>query len=94
MKKPLPFAFIGLLLGIPLSYYFQPGIIQMKFTLPEYLTQLPAVFEEGNPDYIVPVVLSCVIAALVCSAFGAFIDKAGSQKQAQSSERLNRPEST
>lgn len=66
-------ALVGAVLGVPLSYYAQPGSIQMKLTLPEYLARLPTVFEKANLDYIFPIILTCVLCALVFGVAGYFV---------------------
>ena len=37
---PVVFGFIGILIGIPLSYLFQPGLIRTKLTCGQYITKL------------------------------------------------------
>lgn len=82
-------ALLGAVLGVPLSYYFQPEVVQMKLTLPKYLSELPGMFEEPNPDYIVPFVLSCVICALVLGTVGYFVGRASTNTETTLSEPDN-----
>lgn len=89
MKKSF-FTFFGLVLGValglPLSYYAQPDIVQMKVTLPKYLAKLPRIFEGADPDYVVPIALTCLICALVLGAVGFFIGHATTRSESTSSE--------
>ena len=61
---------LGVVLGLPLSYYAQPDTVQMKVTLPESLEQLPRIFEGADPNYVVSIALTCLICALVLGAVG------------------------
>jgi len=88
MKKTIPLTIIGLLLGIPLSYYFQPGQFQSKVTLTKYLTHLPDVFKLGA-DFVLPVVLTCALSALVLGIVGYSIDR--QSKKTKVPEKPNEP---
>jgi VIT1/CCC1 family predicted Fe2+/Mn2+ transporter len=83
-------ALLGAALGVPLSYYFQPEVVQRKLTLPKYLSELPKIFEDANPDYIVPFVLSCVICTLALGIVGYFVGRASTSTETTSSEQAGR----
>lgn len=80
---------LGAALGLPLSYYAQPGLVQMKFSLPEYLGQLPRIFEGADPDYVAPVLLTCLVCALVLGALGFFIGHASTSNAERSAPQSN-----
>lgn len=80
MNKTAILALIGALLGIPLSYYFQPDIIQSKLTLSEYLSNLPDVLRDDSGNYMVPVILSVILSALVLGIVGYFMDHVGKKQ--------------
>jgi hypothetical protein len=75
MNKTVLFAIIGAVLGVPLSYYFQPAIIQSKLTLGQYLSNLPQILGDKSADFVTPVLLSCVICTLVLGIVGYFMDR-------------------
>lgn len=73
-KKTALLAVIGVLLGIPLSYYFQPGVVRAKMGISEYVTQLPQIMGEGA-DFVIPVVLSVVLFGFGLGVIGHFLDR-------------------
>ncbi len=85
-NKTALFAIIGALLGIPLSYYFQPEVVRTKLGLSEYVTKLPEVMGEGA-DYVIPVLLSVVIFGFALGIVGYALDR-----QAQAREITGTPE--
>ncbi|MBR6470227.1 MAG: hypothetical protein IKS83_00390, partial [Victivallales bacterium] len=71
--------FLGFLLGIPLSYVFQPGIIRAKLTCGDYIMNLPKMISNiiKDPDKLgVQVLLTLVITCVVTSGIGRLIGKA------------------
>lgn len=71
--KKLTFAFLGGILGIPLSYYFQPQMVQAKVGgMGGYLKNFGDIVD--NSDLIGNVFLSVVIFALIGLVIGYFID--------------------
>ena len=74
--KTVVLAVIGILVGIPLSYYFQPSIVQAKVTLPEYLKHVPEILQDQSGDYILPFLLSIGICGLIGGVLGWFMDQA------------------
>ncbi len=80
MRKTPILAFIGALLGIPLSYYFQPEIVRAKLSLSEYLTHLPEIVTDESGAYIAPVILTVLISAMVLGVVGMFMDQGGTQQ--------------
>lgn len=74
------FALIGLVLGVPLSYYFQPDVIKSKLSLTQYLGHLPEILRDSSGDYVFPVILSCVLTALAGGIVGYFMDQAAKPK--------------
>lgn len=77
---------LGIVLGLPLSYYAQPDIVQMKVTLPKYLAKLPRIFEGADPNYVTPIALTCFVCALVLGAVGFFIGHATTRSGSASSD--------
>ena len=76
---PLVGGIIGFILGIPISYYFQPGIIRVKLTCGDYVSRLPDMI--GNilkqPDDLgIKILLTLVITCIVTAAIGGLIGKA------------------
>lgn len=82
MKKTPLFAIIGCIFGLPMSYYFQPDIIQSKLTLSQYIGKLPDVLGDSSGNYVMPVVMSCVIFALVFGVAGYLVDQARDKNDA------------
>lgn len=75
MNKTWGFSILGAILGVPLSYYFQPDAVQAKLTLPKYIQELPEIMKSENPDIIAPVVLSVFLCTLIFGIIGYFMDK-------------------
>ena len=72
MKKLL-FAILGGILGIPLSYYFQPEIVRAKTgSIGGYLENFGDILE--NSDLVGNVLLSVVIFAIIGGVIGYLID--------------------
>lgn len=71
--KKVTFAFLGGILGIPLSYYFQPEMIQRKMGgMGGYLENFDKIVD--NSDLLGNVFMSVVIFALVGLVIGYFLD--------------------
>jgi len=71
--KKVTFAFLGGILGIPLSYYFQPDMVRAKVGgMGGYLENFGDIVD--NSDLLGNVFLSVVIFALVGLAIGYLID--------------------
>ena len=82
VAAPLILGFIGFLLGIPLSYFFQPGLIRAKFTCGEYITNLPQLLEGilKNPDdlgiqILLTLVITCAVTSIIFAVIGHAIAK-------------------
>ena len=83
-KGPLPqiLGIVGFILGVPISYYFQPGIIRVKFTCGQYVSNLPDMIRGilKHPDdvgiqVLVTLVLSCVVLSVIGGLIGRAINK-------------------
>lgn len=85
MKSAI-FAILGGLLGIPLSYYFQPGIVQAKLSLPEYVKHVPEIFSDQSGDYLAPLLLSVALCAILGGVLGWFMDQATLKNQKASAQ--------
>lgn len=73
MKK-VPFAIFGAILGIPLSYYFQPEMVRAKVGgMGGYLKNFGDIV--NNSDLVGNVILSVVIFAVIGGVIGYFIDE-------------------
>ena len=76
-ERAYPFTLIGfllgLLLGYPVSYYFQPEKLRLMFGLGEYIREFPKVIQES--ELVTGVVLGFVVAVPVCAFFGFIADK-------------------
>ena len=67
---------VGLLVGIPASYYLQSGMLRAKISLGAYLSHLPELLDQNGGDVFPPLLLSCV----ALGAIGWFVGrKTGSQ---------------
>lgn len=79
MKKVI-FAIIGAVLGIPLSYYFQPEMVQIKVGgIGGYFKHFGDIVKDGN--LLGNVILSVLIFAIISGLIGYFIDKNEVKKQ-------------
>ena len=87
--KTFAFAILGAILGLPLSYYLQPEIIQAKFTLSDYLTQLPDLLSEGGSEVVGPVVLGVVLGAVAMGVVGFLLEQ-GDRKTQDSTSKESR----
>lgn len=80
-SRMVTFGYLGVLLGIPLSYYFQSDIIKNLMGMFSYVKNLPDVVDGYNGfignsgDIVFNIVLSMVVFALVGGAVGHFMDK-------------------
>ncbi len=75
MKKSVLFSILGVLLGLPLSYFLQPGYVRAKLSLPDYVGAFPELLNTGEWRLIAPVIASCVVAALVLGILGHILDE-------------------
>ena len=72
-------AVIGAILGIPLSYYFQPEIVKSKLGgVGGYLKNFDKIVD--NSDLLGNVILSIVVFAFVGGVIGYFMDKNETKK--------------
>lgn len=78
MKKTI-FTIIGAILGIPLSYYFQPEMVQQKIGgISGYIEHFGDIINEK--DLIGNVIIGVVVFALIGFVIGYFMDKNATQK--------------
>jgi hypothetical protein len=75
MRKSVLFSIVGVVLGLPLSYFLQPGFVRAKLSLPDYVAAFPELFETGEPRLIAPVIVSCVVLALILGILGYVLDE-------------------
>ena len=80
MKKAILFAIAGFIIGIPISYWFQPKIIRAKLSLTDYIKTIPDFFsgqDSSNAfgDFSGNLILSCVIFAVLFGVIGYLLDK-------------------
>lgn len=67
---------IGLVIGVPASYFLQSGILRAKLSLGAYITHLPELISQSGGDVFPPLLLSCAALGMV----GWFVGrKAGSR---------------
>jgi len=69
------FAFIGLLLGLPVSYYFQDPFIREKVSIEDYIKLLPEILTDRSTgtNFTTPIISSCVVCAVLLGIVGYFI---------------------
>lgn len=73
MKKTI-FTIIGAILGLPLSFYFQPEMVQEKIGgIGGYVKNFNDILSES--DLIGNVVMGVVVFALIGFILGCFMDK-------------------
>ena len=77
-SKKVILAILGAVLGIPLSYYFQPEMLRAKMSLLDYISELNKIFEEK--DLIGNVIFSVIIFTILGGIVGYFIDKNENKK--------------
>jgi hypothetical protein len=91
MKK-VTFAIIGAILGLPLSYYFQPELVRVKIGgIGNYFKYFNYILKDS--DYLGNVILSVLIFAIIGGLIGYFIDKSKVQNQSDSSHQQTPPKS-
>jgi hypothetical protein len=79
-SRKVSYAFIGAILGIPLSYYFQNGLVQLMFGgVSGYITNIDKILNNGN--MLGNVIMSVVIFAIVGGVIGFFVDSSGAKKK-------------
>ncbi|WP_430811628.1 MULTISPECIES: PspC domain-containing protein [unclassified Carboxylicivirga] len=79
VTKKVIYAIYGAILGIPLSYYFQPEIVRAKVGgIGGYLQNFDKIFQNG--DLIVNVFISVVVFAIVGGFIGYSIEKNEAKK--------------
>jgi len=79
MNKKVLFAIIGAILGIPLSYYFQPQKVrEISGGIGGYFKHFGDIMENGN--YLVNLLLGVVVFAIVGLVIGYFVDKSKTEK--------------
>jgi len=52
---------VGMMLGAPVSYFLQSGLVRAKMSLGSYLGHLPQLLAKYPQDMLPPVVISCAI---------------------------------
>jgi ABC-type antimicrobial peptide transport system permease subunit len=72
--RTIIFAILGAILGVPLSYFFQPEIVKSKVGgIGGYIQHLDQIVQ--NESFLTNVIVSVVIFAIVGGIFGYFMDK-------------------
>ena len=56
---------VGLLIGVPASYYLQSGMLRAKVSLGAYVTHLPELLSRYGGDVFPPLLLSCAVLAVL-----------------------------
>ena len=51
----------GLVIGVPISYYFQSGMVRAKLSLGAYISHLPELLGQSGQDIFPPLLLSCAV---------------------------------
>lgn len=69
---------IGAVLGIPLSYYFQPSIVQNLLGISQYMGRLDKIFKEV--EFAVNIMNSILLFALIGCLIGYIVDKNEAKK--------------
>ena len=68
----------GVILGYPLSYFFQPAALRAKLSLGQYIKHFSDVI--GSKELQSSVIAGFVVAILVCGAIGFWMGRAKDQK--------------
>lgn len=71
-SKKIIFAIIGAILGIPLSYYFQPEMVRSKMSLLDYITKMNEIFEQK--DLVGNVIFGVIVFTVIGAIIGYFMD--------------------
>ncbi len=70
-NKAFTYGFIGFLIGIPLSYFFQAEKLRAMLSLPQYLAKLPEMLSgQNSKEFVSPVVLTCIITTTLFAFIG------------------------
>jgi hypothetical protein len=64
----------GLVLGYPVSYFFQPALIQRKLSLGDYIGQMGKVLDSPYAGTAIGVWIGT---AVICTIIGAIVDRKG-----------------
>lgn len=70
--------FGGLILGYPVSYYFQSGALRAKLSLGQYIAKASEIV--GHEELRSAIVIGIVVAIAVCVGAGFFIGRSMDQK--------------
>ena len=80
-SKAWGLGFLGFLVGLPMSYFFQVPLIRQKVSWGGYITHLPDIFKEifqGRPgagDVLSPIIMTCLVCAAIFAFIGYTMDK-------------------
>ena len=78
-SKSIIFSIIGALLGVPLSYYFQPEMVRAKMgNAFNYIKHLDEIAK--SQDLLPNVIISVIVCALIGGFIGYLVDKNKSNK--------------
>jgi hypothetical protein len=73
MKK-IEFGIIGAILGLPLSYFFQPDIVQSKVGgIGGYIKEFGGILK--HDDLLSNVIFAVIVFAVIGFIIGGFVDK-------------------
>ena len=80
MKKKVLFSIIGGIIGIPLSYFFQPEIVKSKVGgIGGYLSHFDEIIKEQ--ELLSNIFISVVIFIIIGAVIGYLVDKSELKKQ-------------
>ena len=86
MRHFLFFVFFAVI-GYPISYFFQSGMVRAKMTLPEYLQHIPDVFKTLENSDFSDIGVTAIATMVVCGIIGVVLSVAtASRKDAPKKE--------
>ena len=90
MNKKTILGIVGFLMGLPLSYFFQPEKLRAVYSVTDYLGSLPDLLSSDKGDFASPIIITCIITTAIGILIGYFLDQAEEQQLSHSKHIQNK----